>query len=383
MKNIKIFYTGLMLLILITATFTSAQSDERGIKKSFNVNKGGKLVVDVNPGNIRVATWSKDEVEIEVYGLDEEEIHKVEMTSDNNTVSVVYEEGWSSEGGAEFDITVPAKFNLDLKTSAGEIQLMNDIEGYVKVATSGGDLSFRNISGDLKAESSGGDISVLGNVDGNLNVTTMGGNITIGSIKGKSARVHTMGGDIIINDCISGVAAKTYGGDISVGNTGGDSEFETYGGNISVGKVTGSVSMETYGGNLDLKGANGKVKGKTNGGNIYFHDINGSVDVKTLAGEISVELNPAANSDSKIVTNAGSIELKIPSSAKTTIEARVHVQGWWKNAKDSFKIKSDFDERSYTTDESKHDIVGTYVLNGGGSKILLKSVNDIIEIKKK
>jgi hypothetical protein len=382
MKTIEIFFNGLVLLVFLMATINSAQSDEQSIKKSFNVIKGGRLTVDVNPGNIRIKTWSKEEVQIKVDGLDDEEFRKVEITSDKNSVSLVYEEGWSSEGDAEFEITVPKKYNLDLKTSAGEIQLMDDIEGDVKVATSGGDLSFKNINGGLKAESSGGDISVRGNVDGDLNVTTMGGDITIGSIKGKSARVNTMGGEIIINDCISGVIAKTYGGDISVGNTGGDSEFETYGGNISVGKVTGNVSMETYGGNLDLKGASGKVKGKTNGGNIDFNNINGSVDAKTLAGEVSIELNPAANTESKITTNAGSIELRIPSSAKTTIEARIHVHGWWKDVRDNYKIQSDFKAESIINDDRTQEITGTYILNGGGSKIYLKSVNDEITIKK-
>jgi DUF4097 and DUF4098 domain-containing protein YvlB len=382
MKTTKLILNGLMLLVFLLTAKNFAQDDEPIIKKMFNVNKGGKLTVDVNPGEIKISTWSRDEVEVKIDGLDEEGLSKVEITSDKNNVSIVYDESWSSSDAADYKITVPDKYNLDLRTSAGDIKVNGNIEGNVKVATSGGDLAFRNVYGDLRAEASGGNISVRGNVDGNLNVSTMGGDITIGSINGKSARINTMGGEITINDCASGVVAKTYGGDIVVGNTGGNSEFETYGGNISVGKVNGSVSMETYGGNLDLKGANGKVKAKTNGGNVVFRNVNGSIDVKTLAGDISVELNPSVNSESKITTNAGSIELKIPSSAKTTIDARVHIQGWWKNAADNYKIHSDFEPQLLNTDNIKHDIVGTYILNGGGSKIYLKSVNDEITIKK-
>jgi len=381
MKTIKIFSVGLALILFCAGASIGAAKDEGETTKLFNVNKGGKLTVDVNPGAIRIATWSKDQVEIKIRGLDEEQASKVEMTSDKNNVSILYEEGWSSEGDAEFEITVPAKYNLDLKTSAGDISLMNDIDGYVKAATSGGDLSFKDVSGELSAESSGGSISAA-NVGGNLNVNTMGGDINIGNVKGKENKINTMGGEITIGKSVSGVSAKTYGGDIVAGDAGGNSEFITYGGNISVGSVSGSVNMETYGGNLELKGANGKVKGKTNGGNIDLSNIKGSVDVRTMAGEVSVMLEPSPNSESRITTNAGSITLQLPTSAKVTVEARVHVQGWWKEAKNDRKIVSDFEEQSYKTDDNRHEIVGTYVLNGGGSKIFLKSVNDQILIKK-
>jgi hypothetical protein len=149
-----------------------------------------------------------------------------------------------------------------------------------------------------------------------------------------------------------------------------------------VGKVNGDVNMETYGGNLSLSGANGKVKGRTNGGNIEFQNVNGSVDIKTMAGEIVLGFNPAPNSESKIITNMGSITLNIAASAKTEIEARIHVQGWWKDAQDNYKINSDFEAATNNVDGYTHDIVGTYILNGGGSKIFLKSVNDEITIKK-
>ncbi len=381
MKTIKLITAVLVLTVFCAGSIQSATRDEEVRTKTFNVSKGGKLTVDISAGAIKVSAWSKDQVEIRISGLDEEELGKVEMESDNKNVTVTYNESWGSDEETEFEISVPSKYNLDLKTSAGDIQTTNDIDGYVKASTSGGDLSFKDVSGDLNAESNGGNINV-GNVGGNLNLNTMGGDINVGSLKGKDNKINTMGGEISIGKSLSGVSAKTYGGDITAGDAGGESEFVTYGGNISVGSVKGNVSLETYGGNLELKGAVGKVKGKTNGGNITLYDVKGSVDVKTLAGEVSVALDPAPNSESKISTNAGSINLKVPSLAKTTIEASVHVQGWWRDAKDSYKIHSDFEAESYKADDRRHEIVGTYVLNGGGSKIFLKSVNDEITIKK-
>ncbi len=381
MKTIKIFLTVALLSFFYCGVNTNAATDNGSKSKSFNVGEGGKLTVDISAGAIRISTWSKNQVEIRVSGLDEEDLDKIEMTSDNKNVSVLYDESWGGDGDAEFEITVPNKYNLDLKTSAGDIKLMNDLDGYVKAATNGGDVSFKNVSGELDAESNGGNISVS-DIGGNLNLNTMGGDISVGVAKGKDNKVNTMGGEISITKSVSGISAKTYGGDITMGDAGGESEFVTYGGNISVGNIKGNVTLETYGGNLELKSAVGKVKGKTNGGNITLGSVQGSVDVRTLAGEVSVVLNPSPNSESRISTNAGSIELKVPSSAKTEIEARVRVQGWWKEAKDEYKINSDFNAESYKADNSSHEIVGKYVINGGGSKIYLKSVNDEISIKK-
>jgi hypothetical protein len=378
MKKIEIFLSVFLFLIFFQGVIKSSDNEEKEKVKSFSVNKGGDLYVEINPGDITIKTWEKDEVSVKVSGIEEDQFKNVEMTSEKNRISVRYEKGYNS-GDANFTITVPVKFNLELITSAGNIYVKNNIDGNVKTNTNGGDVSCKNVSGNLTVESMGGNIGV-NNVDGSLSVNTMGGDINIGSIKGNSAKVNTMGGEINIGKSLSGITVKTSGGDIAVGDAGGDSEFITYGGNISIGNISGNVKMETSGGNLTLGGANGLVRGKTNGGNIEFANIKGSVDIKTMAGEIALALNPESGSESRISTNAGSIELTIPASAKTTIEARIHVQGFWKTATDSYQIESDFPAKSTSNDEEKHDIVSTYELNGGGSKILLKATNSDITI---
>jgi DUF4097 and DUF4098 domain-containing protein YvlB len=380
MKKIEMFLSILLFVILFQGIVKSSENDNKEKIKTFIVAKGGELYVEINPGDITVKTWEKEEVSVKVSGIEEDQFKNVEMTSEKNLISVRYEKGYNSDD-ANFIITVPVKFNLELITSAGNIYVKNNIDGNVKANTNGGDVSCKNVSGNLTVESMGGNIGV-DDVDGSLSVNTMGGDINIGMIKGNSAKVNTMGGEINIGKSVSGIAVKTSGGDIAVGDAGGDSEFITYGGNISIGNISGNVKMETSGGNLTLGGANGLVRGKTNGGNIDFKDIKGSVDIKTMAGEVTLVLNPESGSESRISTNAGSIELTIPSSAKTTIEARIHVQGNWKTASDNYQIDSDFPVKSTYNDEEKHDIVGTYELNGGGSKILLKATNSDISIIK-
>ncbi len=376
----KIIFAGL-LTVIINANML-ANDNEQGISKSFNVKKGEKLYTELQAGDINIRTWDKEEVLVQIKDVDSESAKSITITYENKVVSVIDDNDFENDG-IVLQVTVPSNFNLELKTRGGNIDVKNDIEGTVTSTSYGGDLSFHSVKGLLRAETNGGNIEINGNVDGILDVNTMGGDIKVGSINGKKAKVSTMGGNITVDKSTPGIYVRTYGGDISVGDAGGDSELITYGGNVSAGNINGNARLETNGGNLELMGAKGKVSGKTSGGNVDFKNIKGSVDVKTSAGEVNVELDPASGSESKVVTSAGSIELTIPSTAKVVIEARIHVQGWWKNAKENFKIQSDFDTENYRVDDENHEIVGTYVLNGGGSKINLRSVNDVITIKKK
>lgn len=380
MKTIKNIL--MMIFLLAFASSMNAMNEAKDLSKSFSVKKGEKLYVDLNQGDIKVNVWNKEEVLVKVLSVESSEAKNVSIVYQGGTVSVKTDDELESDE-ITLDVTVPYQFNLELKTRGGNINTYGATSGSVNASTYGGDLSFDIVRGDLKAETNGGNI-VLKEIDnGSLDVNTMGGDISLGKINSKSAKINTMGGEVSIGNSSSGMNVKTFGGDISVGDSDGDSEFITFGGNISTGNVNGNIRMETNGGNLELKSAKGKIKAKTSGGNVDFKNIKGSVDVKTSAGEVAVELDPAFGSESKLTTNAGAIELTIPSSAKATIEARIHVQGWWKNAKENFKIQSDFDTENYKRDDETHEIVGTYVLNGGGSKIFLRSVNDVIVIKKK
>jgi len=381
MKCVKLLNAILILLLLISNTL-SATDLEEGKTKSFKVTSGGSLNVELQVGNINIQTWDKEEVQVKVEGLSEAAFKNLDTELKGNELTVRYENNEDeTEDEVTFTFTVPLKFNLDLKTMGGNISLKNNINGNVLIDTYGGEINAKNINGAANIETKGGDITLV-EINGNCNVNSYGGDISISLINDKNAKVSTNGGDINIKKTSGGVSVKTYGGDITVGELGGDSELITYGGEVSVEKAKGNIVMNTYGGNLELKSVTGKVTGKTNGGDINFKKVDGSVNLKTMAGMIAVELNPSPNSESKISTNSGSIELTLSPSAKVTVEARIHVQGWWKSAKDNYKIYSDFDSQSYTTDEGAHDIVGVYNINGGGSRIILKSVNDEIKIKK-
>lgn len=176
--------------------------------------------------------------------------------------------------------------------------------------------------------------------------------------------------------------AKTSGGDITIGDVGGEATVSTAGGDVKVGKVSGGARLRTAGGNIGLRGATGRVDASTAGGDIELENISGSIDAKTAGGDIRAELVPSGKGSSELKTAGGRIRLAVPENAKATIEAVIRIEDRWRSRRDRYEVRSDFPSATYERDERYGDIRATYVLNGGGERIYLETVNSDIEIRK-
>lgn len=373
--------TVFTILLIISGILSAGTLPQGERTKSFSVKSGGELIVSVNPGDISVSTWDKDEVYVIVKGLDEDELDEVEMEQFGNRVSVRYSSDWGWSDDGKFLINIPINFHVKCNTTGGDIEIKGNVVGRVAVRTSGGDINTGNVQGELDVSTSGGDIRI-GDVNGKLSVDTQGGDIRIGVVKGKPARVNTMGGDIDIKSVESDLSAKTYGGDITTDFVGGNADVTTYGGDLKLRNVTGSARMETYGGDIILDGSEGRVDVETKGGDIKLTNIKGIIDAKTSAGDIQADLIPSGKGDSYLSSAHGKVDLRIPSSAKVTIEAIIKIRGggWRSYDEDDYDIRSDFKSTTYNKDDG--DIIATYEINGGGQKIKIRTVNSDIRIRK-
>ena len=112
----KTHHFSVVLTILFALAITSVGLSQDKITKSFNVKKGENLSVKVS-GDVRVASWNKDEVYVEVTGLDKDDSEDLKMKQEGNSVSVVLK----NRDGASFSIKTPEQFNLDVKTSGGDL----------------------------------------------------------------------------------------------------------------------------------------------------------------------------------------------------------------------------------------------------------------------
>ena len=328
-------------LILVSLGILGAlAASEENIHETRPAKAGGTLVVDVDFGSIEVVPGDNDKVVIDAHRRieapskeKEEEYLKavpIRITTEGEKVIVkaiqehesFAKQFWRMMGRSRteghYAIKVPANFNLQLNTSGGDVS-SRGVTGQVKVDTSGGDLTFGQIRGDLHAQTSGGDITA-NDCDGATDLDTSGGRIEVSGGKG-SLNAETSGGNVTVLNRVGDTKVGSSGGKLRLGNISGKLTAETSGGSVSAilpSPVAGDVRLETSGGSIT-------VVAPPNAGL--------TIDAETSAGHVSSDLPIAklsADEDSlkgtvngggaslRLRTSAGSIE--IVSAEKTTAQ---------------------------------------------------------------
>jgi DUF4097 and DUF4098 domain-containing protein YvlB len=376
----RIFTPIATLVALLMAGAALASAQELGSRaKSFPVSKGGTVEVSTGNGDIRVQAWNKNEVYVDVEGVDPDELDRLEMKQSGNTVLVKFRPRWRSGSDVRFNVSIPSEFNLELRTSGGDIGIKGAVKGKLKGSTSGGDIRLENVDGMIEMTTSGGDVE-CGIVQGDATLKTSGGDIRLERASG-DVQVATSGGDIRVGDVGKSLKARTSGGDIVIGDVGGEVNASTAGGDIQVGKVTGRAVLSTAGGDIKLKSASGTVEVKTAGGDLDLRGVTGSIEGKTAGGNIVAELTPSGKGRSALKTAGGSIRLYIAETAKATIEATIEVRDWGGKSRD-YDVRSDFEMKSYKKEKDGDLIEAVIELNGGGEVVTLETVNSNIEVRK-
>ena len=261
---------------------TAAMAAEDTIRKGFNVADGGTLRLDGAVGDIKVVTGGTG-VAIEVIrkasgrkGEERLREHRIEFKQSGNDVIIDsdYDDHWdnwlrfSDDYEVQWNIRVPSRYNVEVKTSGGGIDLA-DIGGTVDARTSGGGIKTGRLSGE--------------------------------------ATLKTSGGSIRVGGATSNLIAHTSGGSIDIGDTTGPVEAKTSGGSITLARVGGSVLA------------------RTSGGGIRVEDAMGSVDASTSGGSITARLSRQPQGDSRLSTSGGSVSVSIADNVNLELDA--HASG--------------------------------------------------------
>ncbi len=291
----------------------------------------------------------------------------------------------------QFVVTVPATFNLDLSTGAGDIETA-DIIGRVSLVTQGGNITAGRIGmigapvgrGEhplAKIETQGGHIT-LKDVAGDLDAYTAGGHILAGSIDG-NAKLHTGGGHIRAARIKGTAILETDGGNIAVGEAGSYVTVRTTGGQIDLGEVHGSVHAETGGGGVRVMSVTGPMEVASNGGSICLTRVASRVHAETGEGTITAWINPEATRKMRLVrlpgvsqltSRTGDIIVFLPRNIAITLDATVESGG-------PSHIQADPSIPLNIQAQANGPMHAMVSLNGGGTVLKLHTVAGKIQLQ--
>jgi hypothetical protein len=272
--SVTLGYAGVAALFLGLVS-AQASAETRTFEKRLPAVEGGSLIVRSDVGAVRVTGGASGEVTVlaTVEGSKAAvEQFEFNARSEGDRIEVTGRtgnRGWSlwrsNDLKVVYTIRVPDRFRLEVNTSGGDVTVRN-LAGDVRARTSGGNIGFRDVAGPAEANTSGGDIEI--------------------DRSSGPVRARTSGGDIVLTDVAGAAEARTSGGDIRALGIQGEVVTRTSGGSIEVG-VAGAhqgVSAETSGGNIDVRVA---------------QDARADVDARTSGGSVRVNLPVTSETEAK------------------------------------------------------------------------------------
>ena len=131
--------------------------------------------------------------------------------------------------------------------------------------------------------------------------------------------------------------------------------------------VAAETTISTVNGGVEITGLKGRVTAEATNGGVKARDISGPIDASTTNGGVSVDLAEVSDSVKLGCVNGG-IELRLPSTAKANISARVTNGG----------INASGLQMETVGESSKRSLQAR--LNGGGPQIELSGTNGGIRI---
>jgi hypothetical protein len=275
---------------------TVTAGSETDLSKSFAVGHDGRLVMDLDCGGIRVTGGDQDTVEVRVSrkvrrasGSEADGIlaqERLVLKQRGNEISISAQDpsgldsGWGwiwsrPELDANYEISVPRKFDLRLKTAGGGIKVAT-VQGTVNAHTQGGRLDFDEVDGNVDGQTQGGGIRAAA-CKGDLLIKTSGGSITVETFTGPFVQGTTMGGSITADfaaspkaDCV----LSTSGGSVTARLPA--TAMVTLDAHTSGGGVKSDLAVQGEG-----DGDKSTLRGKINGGGP-------SLKLETMGGSIHV-----------------------------------------------------------------------------------------------
>lgn len=256
-----------VLLLSLTAVAAGAFGQSREVRRTFDLDRDGRVIIDTFKGSIDVQTWDQPRVEIvakieaDPQGDDQEdrvERTKVRIYGSDRLVEIEsdYSDADYHEGGffgfffgggtivlpyVHYDLKMPRGARLDIEDHKSEIRIRT-LEGDLTLATHKGHAVIDRFSGGARIETHKGDVRVdFASLTRPSNLETYRGEIEVFVPAGSSFRVGGELGEDARLDSEFAMVTHSFGDEerISADINGGDGPeiwIESYKGTIRLRK---------------------------------------------------------------------------------------------------------------------------------------------------
>jgi len=198
----------------------------------------------------------------------------------------------------DYVVYVPQEVYAEVENSFGDINAQGVTKGLV-VSNQHGDVTVRDIKGDVAVTNSFGEIEVK-DIDGKLDADNQHGDIDVESING-SADIETGFGEIEVSNVLGSMTAKNNYGRITAKNVQGNAQIKTSFGDIEAADITGNTVISDNNGSIEVK------------------DLKGDVEIRNSFGKISYRSSNLENANIYAKTSFGRINTNLPISVTKTM----------------------------------------------------------------
>jgi len=216
------------------------------------VQRGQRLEISAQTGEIVVRTWARNAVRIQATG---ENLARIGIDQSASVVSIRGAASRGAPGSVSFELSVPAWMSLRL-SGVNTGMRVTGTDAPVTVETLNGDVEVTGGNGLVSLRSVQGAVTLIG-AKGKLDVNSVNSEVRVRDVSGE-LQAETVNGDIRLEKVQSdNVEASTVNGDVAYDGTiraSGRYRFATHNGDVTVTVAEGTsavVSVATFQGDFE------------------------------------------------------------------------------------------------------------------------------------
>lgn len=271
---------------------------------SVKLVRGSKVAISTRSGQIIVNGWDRD-------------IVQASATGDNGPVPIETQ-ATGDPARPRLLLTIsPRRFGRDTRM---EVKLpryadVETLEGFR------GDIEVADVDGSALINAGNGDVKVMR--VGSLKVSRRSGDVTVREVKG-DLTARSYNGDVIVDNVGGLVDVAASNGDLRVHNAGGDVRANSATGDIEVRCAKGRAEVSSASGGISLIGVGGDVDASTASADVVFigtMKAGGNYRLKSLSGDVSMTVqSDAPGFTATLTTYSGSIETDFPLKVESPVQ---------------------------------------------------------------